>query len=37
MLSVVVMQAEQSQPELLPTLQKFMNEIEVFRASNSAE
>ena len=34
MLAVIVMQAEESQPELLPTLQKFMNEIEVFRASN---
>ncbi len=35
MLAVIVMQAEQSQPELLPTLQKIMNEIEVFRASSS--
>lgn len=35
MLGVIVMQAEQSQPELLPTLQKVMNEIEVFRASNA--
>lgn len=35
MLAVIVMQAEQSQPDLMPLLQKLTNEVEVFRASNN--
>jgi len=34
MVEVLMQQAQQAQPEVVPQLQKIMNEVEVFRASN---
>jgi hypothetical protein len=34
MIEILLQQALQNQPEIVPALQKIMNEVEVFRASN---